>query len=314
MTPDNHAEAQGMTADGAPHWTAPREPGPYAGPHVDFRAIDYRSVPVKADIISGIMRLDVESDSCFRELDGYVGSDLGVATLLLRVANSPFYSRGTRIANIPKAISVLGFNVVRSLAMLAFGRSLFAQSRNALFQRHIWQHSLLTAIAGRTICLDIGDDKDKDEAFIAGLMHDVGKVLMFTHRPHRYLDVLALVLGDGYASVAAEQRVFGCDHVQVGREAVTQWRLPERFADFMGVDLSAPRPEFAADPVRLSLAVANSLIAGSGIGARPVADVAARKASLLAFGLDADLCEQLFQGDFVAGLMEDDTYRLCANL
>lgn len=315
MSPGNHVLSGGVANENdLPHSTPPSARGASGGLRIDCKAIDYKNIPVRANIISEIMRLDVESDNCFRELESYVGSDLGVATLILRVANSAFYNRGREIANIPKAISVLGFNVVRSLAMLAFGRLLFAQSRNALFQRHIWQHSLLTAVAGRTICLDIGDDKDKDEAFIAGLMHDVGKVLLFTHLQRPYLDVLALVLEQGYASVAAEQQVFGCDHLQVGREAVTRWRLPERFADFMAVDLSVPHPETASDPVRTSLASANYLIASSGIGARPISDIEARKTSLMAFGLKPVLCDDLLQDGFLAGLMDDDTYRLCANL
>jgi putative nucleotidyltransferase with HDIG domain len=281
---------------------------------MDCKAIDYKHIPVRASVISEVMRLDVESASCFRELESHVGSDLGVTTMVLRVANSAFYNRGKEIANIPRAISVLGFNVVRSLAILAFGRSLFAQSRDTLFQRHIWHHSLLTALAGRAICLDIGDDKDKDEAFIAGLMHDVGKVLLFTHQQDRYFDVLALVLDQGYTSVAAEQEIFGCDHLQVGREAVAQWKLPERFADFMASELSIPKPEFAADPVRLSLACANYLIASGGIGARPIPEIDSRKSTLAAFGLKTALCDEVLQDEFMAGLMNDDIYRLCATI
>jgi putative nucleotidyltransferase with HDIG domain len=284
------------------------------GRRLDCRAINYQNIPVKSDVIAGIMRLDVESDNCFRDLDNYVCSDLGVATLVLRVVNSAFYSHGNHIANIPKAISVLGFNVVRSLAMLAFSRSLFALTRNPLFQRHIWQHSLLTALAGQAICADLGDANERDEAFIAGLMHDMGKVLLFNHSQHRYLSVLALVVDKGLTSIAAEQQVFGLDHIEVGREAVVQWKLPQRFADFMGRDLSAPHPELSSDAVLASLAAANYLTRSNGIGAPPEPDVAARKAKLAAFGLDTARCAVWAQDAFMIGLTENETYKLCANL
>ena len=281
---------------------------------MDCRAIDYKNIPVQSDIIAGIVRLDVESNTCFRDLDSYVHSDQGVATLVLRVVNSALYSRGNKIATIPRAISVLGFQVVRSLAMLAFSRALFAQTNSPLFRTHIWQHSLLTAIAAQVICPALGDEKQKDEAFIAGLMHDMGKVLLFTHDPTKYLDVLRLVLDESCPSAEAEQRVFGCDHYQVGIEAVSQWRLPERFNDYMGRRLDPPGPLGLQDKVRLGQAAANCLIGTFGIGACAAADVEARRAALKPYEMPAELCEPWLQDAFLAELMSNDTYQLCANI
>jgi putative nucleotidyltransferase with HDIG domain len=214
---------------------------------MDCKAINYKNIPVQPDIISGIVHLDVESTTCFRDLDRYVHSDQGVVTLVLRVVNSALYFRGSKIATIPKAISILGFQVVRSLAMLAFSRSLFSLTSNPLFRTHIWQHSLLTAMAGQTICHALGDEKQKDEAFIAGLMHDIGKLLLFAHDPNKYLEVLHIVLKEACLSAEAEQRVYGCDHYQVGVEAVSQWQLPERFVGYMGSDLG-PKNTNGMDP------------------------------------------------------------------
>ncbi len=280
---------------------------------MDCKAIDYKNIPVQADIIAGIVRLDVDSNTCFRDLDSYVHSDQGVATLVLRVVNSALYSRGNKIATIPRAISVLGFQVVRSLAMLAFSRALFAQTNSPLFRTHIWQHSLLTAIAAQTICGSLGDGKQKDEAFIAGLMHDMGKVLLFTHDPKKYLEVLHVVLNERCPSAEAEQRVFGCDHYQVGMEAVSQWRLPERFVEFMGTRLGPQSPEGAEDQVRLGLAAANCLIGSFGIGAGGVADIEERRAALKVYALPAEICEPWIQEEFLEELMGNETYQLCAN-
>lgn len=281
---------------------------------MDCKAINYKNIPVQSDIIAGIVKLEVESNNCFREMDRLVRSDQGVATLVLRVVNSPLYSRGKNIATIPLAISVLGFNVVRSLAMLAFSRSLFSQTKEPLFRTHIWQHSLLTAIAGHSICQELGNGPAKDEAFIAGLMHDVGKVLLFVHNKDRYLELLAFALETGCSTMEAERRFLGVDHCQVGREAVAQWKLPPRFVDFMAVDLDVAYPDYAHDLVRLSLATANALVKGLGMGAGPIADIDKRKATLMALGLSAELSEKLLQEAFVVGLMENDTYKLCANI
>ncbi|MCX8085674.1 MAG: HDOD domain-containing protein [Rhodocyclaceae bacterium] len=278
------------------------------------KAIDYRNIPVQADVLSGIIRLDPEANDCFRELDGFVRSDQGVAALVLRVVNSPLYSRGRQIATIPVAISLLGFNVVRSLALLAFSRSLFARSRDPAFRLHIWQHSLLAAIAARAICEALGSRREKDEAFVAGLMHDMGSVLLFTHDPARYREVLSLILERGHEPLSAERKVFGCDRCEVGREAVKQWNLPERFADYLGEDLARPCPERSEDRVWTSLAAANCLLESAGIGGAAANDPEMRKAALLRFARDESLCETWLAEEFVERLKEDDAYQLCANL
>ena len=280
---------------------------------MDYKAINYKGIPVQADIISGIISLEVDAINCFRELDRLVRSDQGVASLVLMVVNSSLYSRGRMITTIPLAISMLGFNIVRSLAMLAFARSLFSQTKNPLFRQHIWQHSLLTAIASHNVCQELGHEAGKDDAFIAGLMHDTGKVLLFTHVKDRYLPALNLCLQSGCSSTQAEQQFLGTDHLQVGREAVAQWKLPERFIDYMATDLSMPSPPGYADTVRLSLAVANYLIKTMGIGASPIDDCAIKKAGLISLGLSETLAETLVQDAFTDTLFESDIYKLCAD-
>lgn len=275
-------------------------------------AIDLRNAPVQLEIIAGIIRLEAESSTCFRELDGLVSSDQGAAAMVLRAANSPFYSRGREVGNIPYAITVLGFNVVRSLAILAFSRAIFAQTHNPLFRIHIWHHCLLTAIAGRRICVDLGAAPSQDDAFIAGLMHDMGKVLLFNHDPRRYLRALQLMLDSGCASREAESTFMGMDHCEVGREAVVQWKLPARFLDFMARDLSLPQADYATDPVRFSVALANKLIRGAGIGAREERDPDIRKAGLAAFGPADALCDTWLRPQFMADLTHDEAYRICA--
>ena len=89
--------------------------------------INFKNIPVQAGIISKIISLDIDSNNCFQELDDAISSDQGVASLVLRVVNSPFYNRGNKVTTIPFAISLLGYSVVRSLALLAFSRSLFSQ-------------------------------------------------------------------------------------------------------------------------------------------------------------------------------------------
>lgn len=276
--------------------------------------INFRNIPVQAGVISRIISLDVDSNNCFQELEDLISSDQGVASLLLRVVNSPFYNRGSKIATIPYSISLLGYSVVRSLALMAFSRSLFSHTKNAMFRLHIWQHSLLIALASHSICRQLGNSKLKDDAFVAGLMHDTGKVLMFSHSPESYEKVFKFSFENNCSSNQAEQKYFGFDHCDAGLEAVKEWKLPERFNDYMGKELVMPYAGDATDEVLLSLTAANYLIKTAGIGANAVEDDESRLAALRASGLSEEICEQLLRKDFIEELMENDTYKLCASI
>lgn len=281
---------------------------------MDVKNIDFTRIPVQANIISDIINLDIESSSYLRHLDDLISSDQGVASLVLRVVNSPLYSRGNKVGTIPLAISLLGYRVVRSLALLAFGRSLFSQTRDPLFRLHVWQHSLLTALACQYICDMASEQRLSDEAFIAGLMHDMGKVLMFTQHPALYAQVFEDILKRNETVIRAEQNHFGFDHCQVGSEAVRAWHLPDAFLSYMGSDPAitvAVQPQL---PVLTGLRAANYLIESAGVGGIAVSDPEARKQGLLAFGLPEVLCEPLLHESFIDGLMHHDIYRLCAVL
>jgi HD-like signal output (HDOD) protein len=276
--------------------------------------INFKNIPVQAGIISNIINLDVNSHRCFYELDNLISSDQGVASLVLRVVNSAIYSRGNVVATIPLAVSLLGFSVVRSLALLAFSRSLFSQTKNALFRLHIWQHSLLTAIGSQSICEILGNSKLHDEAFIAGLMHDTGKVLMFTHDPVAYENVIRYSLANRCESIEAEIKYFGFDHCLVGLEAIHHWKLPDRFNDYMGTNISQPQSKKYTDVVLQSLTAANYLVKSYGMGANPNKDGEIKKLSLLNFGLNAEHSAHLAEEQFMDSLMENDTYQLCASI
>jgi putative nucleotidyltransferase with HDIG domain len=273
--------------------------------------INFKNIPVQASIISKIISLDVESNNCFHELDDLISADQGVASLLLRVVNSPFYSRGNKIATIPYAISLLGYGVVRSLALMAFSRSLFSHTRNPLFRQHIWQHSLLTAITSQNICQKLENSNLKDDAFVAGLMHDTGKVLMFTHNPDLYEQVFTLSFESNCSSVIAEQKYFAFDHCTAGLDAVAEWKLPERFNDYMGKELLMQAQD---DVVLLSLTAANYLVKSAGVGGNLIEDEEARLAALLTLGLENSVCEEILNPEYFAELKESDTYKLCASI
>lgn len=275
--------------------------------------IDYKQIKAtQPEIISRIIEIDEESPNCFREMDRLLRSDQIVASFILRVANSPIYNRSQPIRTLPIAVSLLGINIIRSLVILAFSRSVFSKSKNALVRRHIWHHSLLTAIASYNICLEFGKPEDCEEAFVAGLVHDIGKVLLFTHARKEYMDALTYALENNCSSKEAEQKFMGTDHYQIGKEAVREWKLPPQFQLYVGTELDQLLPGQTGNEILLWLAIANNLIKGAGIGANPT-DPAVRKEKLMSYGISEEVSDHLLDEVFFQKLVSDEMYQFCAN-
>ncbi|SFU31098.1 metal dependent phosphohydrolase [Nitrosomonas eutropha] len=275
--------------------------------------IDYKTIKsTQPEIISRIIEIDEESPNCFREMDRLLRSDQVVASFILRVANSPIYNRSQPIRTLPIAISLLGINIIRSLVILAFSRSVFSKNKNALVRTHIWQHSLLVAIASYNICSELGKSADCEEAFVAGLVHDIGKILLFTHARKDYMDALTYALESDCSSREAEQRFLGTDHYQIGEQAVRAWKLPSQFQLYIGTDLDQLAPGQAENKILLWLAIANNLIKGAGIGANPC-DLDVRKEKLIAYGLNEEYADYLLDEAFFQKLIDDEIYQFCAN-
>lgn len=275
--------------------------------------IDYKTIKsTQPEIISRIIEIDEESPNCFREIDHLLRADQAVASFILRVANSPIYNRSQPIRTIPIAISLLGINIIRSLVILAFSRSVFSKSKNALVRTHVWHHSLLTAIASYNICSEIGEPVDCEEAFVAGLVHDIGKVLLFTHVRKDYMDALTYALETDCSSREAEQKFLGTDHYQIGEQAAREWKLPAQFQLYVGADLDQLIPGQTENKILLWLAIANNLIKGAGIGANPC-DPEVRKEKLMAYGLSEEYVDHLLDEAFFQKLINDEIYQFCAN-
>jgi putative nucleotidyltransferase with HDIG domain len=272
--------------------------------------INYSAVTAQPEIVSRIIEIDEESPNCFRQIDNLLRSDQATASFILRVANSPIYNRSQPIKTLPVAISLLGINIIRSLVILAFTRSVFSKSKNELICKHVWQHSLLTAIASHSICIELGSLEESEEAFVAGLLHDIGKVLLFTNVRKEYMQALNYALEQCCSSAEAEEKFIGINHYQVGCQAIKEWKLPEQFHCYAGTDLDQLQSNQAEDKILISLKVANNLIKGAGIGASPC-ELIVRKEKLMNLGLNEKFSDYLLEDSFFEKLLTNKIYQFC---
>lgn len=117
---------------------------------------------------------------------------------------------------------ILGFKTLRSLVLTATTRSLY--KKFGMTEKIIWDHSVGAAIASKIISRGLGSDVE-DTAFIGGLMHDLGKVIMNNETPEVYSQVMMKMYNEGMDSLSAEKDIYGYDHTEIGAGVTGKWKF-----------------------------------------------------------------------------------------
>jgi putative nucleotidyltransferase with HDIG domain len=159
-------------------------------------------------------------------------SDPAIAANMLRIVNSAYYGLRVRVSSIPLAVSVLGFATTRRVALRAAVFTVFAQRREAIAQFDpvgFWKHSVFTGVAARALCAVAPPfaDMHPEDAYMAGLLHDIGKIVLLEKRTLHYLEALRRAGAAGCPDHEAEKAVFGFTHADVGAVLALKWSLPE---------------------------------------------------------------------------------------
>jgi putative nucleotidyltransferase with HDIG domain len=175
-----------------------------------------------------INQLIENPDSTTDDIAKAVNLDPSFTARLLRVANSSFYGLPASIDTVSKAVSVIGTSQIRNLALSTAIASSFAGLPNTLVSMdNFWRHSLYCALAARNLAM-LSGKCDAEAVFTAGLLHDIGELIIFNRLPEQAKAALLQVLDsvDELAIYQAEQAIIGFDHAQVGAELARQWKLP----------------------------------------------------------------------------------------
>ncbi len=156
-----------------------------------------------------------------------IEKDPALATRLLRVANSSAFYRGTEIASVGSAIQMLGLNQVRALSFALAVVSAFSGRRGGLGLRSFWHHSAAVATTARNLALCIRAGKvAPDEAYLGGLLHDVGLLLLDQYFPEWLQQSLANAYTSSEPLYTSEESLLGVDHGEIGGFLLGRWSLP----------------------------------------------------------------------------------------
>ncbi|MFA7239718.1 MAG: HDOD domain-containing protein [Sulfuricellaceae bacterium] len=180
------------------------------------------------DVFIRINRLVEDPNSTTTDIAKVVRQDPSFTVRLLRVANSPLYGLSSTVDTVSKAVAIIGTSQIRNLALSTSIASTFAGLPNDLVSMdNFWHHSLYCALTARILARQ-AHKCDPEAVFTAGLLHDIGELVIFNRLSALAKEVLLLVLdsADELPVYEAEWEIMGFDHAQVGGELARQWHLP----------------------------------------------------------------------------------------
>ena len=162
------------------------------------------------------------------EIGDIIARDIGMAAKILKLVNSSFFGLGREISRPAEAVSHLGVETIKSLVLSVHAFSQFETTKTGgLSLEGLWKHSQNTAGLAKAIAsMEDAGQKIIDEAFVAGLLHDVGKLVLASNFPSKYDHVLRTGRAGGLALVTAEENTFGANHAEVGGYLLGLWGLP----------------------------------------------------------------------------------------
>jgi len=185
------------------------------------------------DVFIRINQLVENPDSTSDDIAKAVSQDPSFTVRLLRVANSPFYGFSSTVETVSRAVTLIGTSQIRNLALSTSVSRTFAGLPNELVSMdNFWHHSLYCALVARILSKRVSKS-DPEAVFTAGLLHDIGELVIFNRLPAQAKEALLLVLdsGDELPVYEAERQTMGFDHAQVGGELARQWHLPPLLID-----------------------------------------------------------------------------------
>ncbi len=192
-------------------------------------------LPTMPEVLAKLNEVMARVDTSAADVAKVVGADPAVATNILRIVNSAYYGLQVRVSSVSLAISVMGFNMTKKVALKAAVFSSFGKRREKIQHfdpAQFWKHAVFVGVAARALASNSStfDDMHPEDAYIAGLLHDIGKIIMMEKAAPRYLAMLRKAVAQNRPDTEIEKEDFGFTHADVGSVLAIKWSLPEDLA------------------------------------------------------------------------------------
>lgn len=218
-----------------------------------------KTVPTLPKLLERISAALEDPDIDFARVGELIEVDQALTAQVLRMANSAFYSAQGRVGHVAQALIMLGAVVTRSVVLSS---SVLEFRRVKL--KGFWEHSLGCAVAAGAIAKVTGK-ATAEEATAAGLLHDLGKVILYKELPDVFEHLVGWAARDGRAFRDLERELLGADHAEIAGWMVERWRLPATLREPIQFHHTPNRAQIAKDATAV-VHVANVIVRGLGYG------------------------------------------------
>ncbi|MGK5034332.1 HDOD domain-containing protein [Janthinobacterium sp. LB3P118] len=222
--------------------------------HIIRQIQELPSLPV---VVLELLSSMDQDDTDVHVLAQKIELDQALAAKTLRIANSSFYGMQSKVTSIPQAVSVLGFHSIRTVVTACALTSSFAPVAGGFDFQAFWRHSLATAIATRLLAPHL--HINPETAFTAGLLHDLGTLVLVTRFPAEHALVRSYRQVHDCQMAEAELAVIGIDHAQVGSALAAYWKFPEAIQQAVADHHAIDRLEAGSLPLAVHMANAIAL-------------------------------------------------------
>jgi HD-like signal output (HDOD) protein len=209
------------------------------------QAMDSMRIPTLPASVERIRALLANRDVSMPEVVKAFLQDPPLAAKALKIANSVHYGLRTQTTSIQMAIPVLGLRTLAIIVLRAGVLSLYADTKSStgFSVQDFWTHSILTGQVSEDLarrCRRRATDMSPQDYYTCGLLHDLGKIVLYDNLGETYVDVIRNTSNGQKGLEAEESRLFGMSHADVGAIAAQMWRLPE---SIVGIIRCHHRPE-----------------------------------------------------------------------
>jgi putative nucleotidyltransferase with HDIG domain len=171
-----------------------------------------------------VLQLASQEDVPMRQLSDLISSDPAFSSEVLTIANSALYPVRVPIHSVLQAIAILGTNSIKGLSLTVGVRAYMGNALHHESLRAIWRHSLACALIANQVAA--AGTTDKDSAYTAGILHDIGRLALAVLSPKEYATLLETHVGPPASALEAERALFGFDHCEAGLRLIAEWKMP----------------------------------------------------------------------------------------
>lgn len=238
-------------------------------PKIVWEEIQKIEIPSVPQVALKVFKILEEPNVSLTKIEEVVIADQALAAKILKIANSAFYGLRRRVQVVKEAINLMGFKTLRDVVLMTAIKEVYKVF--GIIEKNIWEHGVGVSLASG-ILTDFVQTIKKDEACIAGLLHDVGKIILNNNFPKEYANCMSIVNQNKIKFVEVERELFGMDHSEGGGMLAEKWGFSE---DLKTVILNHHNIEYfkSCDDIHekailLIVALADSICTRLGVGYR----------------------------------------------